>query len=181
MVLLSTFAEQANSAQDLLRKRVFAALALLGLAICSAVAWSQGSSAPPNDGGCTRSKSTYTCDWAAFQRLLPHTRSVTVEMQPMDLFTAGQLRKLVGSMGKLVAAQDQPADLTMLLTPVEPSGIDFGPADRPLAMLQVYQGNSLTGGRKLLWVETFSGQPDRPWPTTAHALISQFETRLATH
>ena len=159
--------------------RTCLAVALLGMAICAAPAPGQGSAAAPAEGGCTRQKNTYTCDWEAFRRLLPHMHSVTVETQPMDLFTAGQLRRLVSSLGKNVAAQDQPADLTMLLAPVEPSGIDFGPADRPLATLQIYRGNDVTGSRKRLWVETFSGQPDRPWPTTVHSLIEQFEKRMS--
>ncbi len=181
MVCVRGIAEQKIALQCCRARWLCIAVALLGTALCAAPVRAQGSSTAPAEGGCTRQKDTYTCDWEAFRRVLPHMRSVTVETQPMDLFTAGELRRLADRLGKNVAARGQPADLTFLLAPVEPSGIDFGPADRPLATLQIYRGNDMTGGRKLLWVETFSGQPDRPWPTTVHALIQQFETRLGGH
>ncbi len=73
---------------------------------------------------------------------------------------------------------DQPADLTFLLIPIDPTGVDFGPAGRDLATLRIYApGHNGTHGT-LLWAETYRGQPDRPWPAIAHATIEQFQSRL---
>ncbi|HEY4355671.1 MAG TPA: hypothetical protein VGN16_07995 [Acidobacteriaceae bacterium] len=153
-------------------------LVTMGLCAGSAIA-AQDASDPPAGPGCTKYKTMYRCNWREFHRWLPHLHSVTVETDPMDRAAAGQLRELAAAMGKGVATPASPADLTFVLKPVEPTGIDFGPADRDLATLQIYSGNAVTGNRTLLWVETYRGQADKPWPLVVRALIDQFQQRLS--
>jgi len=164
---------------DKVRRLALGLSLIAALTGCLASATAQDSGPPPAGIGCTKVKDIYSCNWQEFQRWLPHTRTVTVETQPIDRFTASQLRRLAAFMGKSVATSTSPSDLTFLLTPIEPTGIDFGPGDRNLATLQIYAGNGVSGNRTLLWVETYRGQADRPWPTIVHALVDQFQDRLS--
>lgn len=130
--------------------------------------------------GCTLQKQMYTCNWQAFRSKLDAAHTVAVETQHMDRPTAAQLRRLAEELGKTVT-DEQGADLTFLLIPLEPTGVHIGPGGEPLATLRVYaQGAGTTRGT-LLWAETYTAQPDRPWPTTVHALIEQFKERVSKH
>jgi len=134
-----------------------------------------------NEQGCTLEKQVYTCDWQAFVQRLDKARTIAIETQQIDKFTARQLRELAGELGKTVVPEDQLGDLTFLLIPMQSTGVHIGPAGEPLATLRIYA--SLTGAPRgtLLWAEMFTGQPDRPWPATVHALIEQFHDRLQKH
>jgi len=134
-----------------------------------------------NEQGCTLEKQVYTCDWQAFVQRLDKARTIAIETQQIDKFTARQLRELAGKLGKTVAPEDQLGDLTFLLIPMQSTGVHIGPAGEPLATLRIYA--SLPGAPRgtLLWAETYTGQPDRPWPATVHALIEQFHDRLQKH
>jgi hypothetical protein len=135
-----------------------------------------------NEQGCTLEKQVYTCDWAAFVQRLDKAHTVAVETESsVDRFTAKQLRELAEELGKTVAPEDQLGDLTFLLIPMQSTGVHIGPAGEPLATLRIYA--SLPGAPRgtLLWAETYTGQPDRPWPATVHALIQQFQDRLQKH
>jgi len=134
-----------------------------------------------NEQGCTLEKQVYTCDWQAFVHRIDKAHTIAVETQQIDRFTAKQLRELVGELGKTVAPEDQPGDLTMLLIPLQPTGIHIGPSGEPLATLRIYASAPGTPRGTLLWAETYTGQPDRPWPSTVHALIQQFQSRLQKH
>lgn len=129
-------------------------------------------------GGCTLDKQVYTCDWQAFRSRLDAAHTVTVETERMDRAAAGQLRKLAGELGKTVQHEGQPADLTFLLIPVEPTGVHLGPTGEPLATLRIYAPGPGTTRGTLLWAETYTGQPDRPWPMVVHELIEQFRARF---
>lgn len=128
--------------------------------------------------GCTLDKQVYTCDWRAFVEHLNKAHTIAVQTQSMDRFSARQLRELVGELGKSVAPEDQQGDLTFLLIPMQSTGIHIGPAGEPLATLRIY--TPLPGNPRgaLVWAETYTGQPDRPWPATVHALIEQFHDRV---
>jgi hypothetical protein len=135
----------------------------------------------PSEQGCTLEKQVYTCDWPAFVQRLDKAHTVAVETQQLDRFTAKQLRELVGELGKSVAPEDQVADLTFLLIPMQSTGVHIGPGGEPLATLRIYASLPGTPRGTLLWAETYTGQPDRPWPSTVHALIEQFHNRLQRH
>jgi hypothetical protein len=135
----------------------------------------------PSEGGCTLEKQVYTCDWAAFVQRLDKAQTVAVQTESLDRFTAKQLRELAGALGKTVAPEDELGDLTFLLIPMQSTGVHIGPGGEPLATLRIYA--SLPGAPRgtLLWAETYTGQPDRPWPATVHALIEQFHDRVQRH
>jgi len=134
-----------------------------------------------NEPGCTLEKQVYTCDWQAFLPRFEKAKTVAIETQQIDRFTARQLRELVAELGKSVAPEGGQGDLTMLLIPMQSTGVHIGPAGEPLATLRIYE--PLTGAPRgrLLWAETYTGQPDRPWPMTVHALIEQFKDRVQEH
>jgi hypothetical protein len=116
----------------------------------------------PSEPSCTLEKQVYKCDWQAFVQRLDKSHTVAVETQSsVDRFTAKQLRELAGELGKTVAPEDQ-----------------LGEA---IATLRIYASAPGTPRATLLWAETYTGQPDRPWPATVHALIQQFQDRLQKH
>ena len=122
---------------------------------------------------CTLSKQVYTCDKASFAATLKQVRIIAIEAQPRDQPAAAQLKQLVTSLGKTFAPNT--ADLTFRLTRTESSGIYVGPTNSALATLSVY-GLAPDGSRgPLLWLETFTGQPDMRWPSIIHATIQQFQ------
>ena len=166
-----------------MRRLVVAKFALLlGLGLWCAgrglTANAQRGSIQPAVEGCTQAKNIYTCDWETFRRALGAAHTVAVPVSPMDRFTAVQLRELAGALGKSVAAKGQAGDLVFSVLPVDSTGIDFGPRDRPLATLQVYAPEPDSGRKTLLWVETYTGQPDRPWAADVKAVIDQFRKRV---
>ncbi len=134
-----------------------------------------------NEPGCTLEKQVYTCNWPAFVQRLDKARTVAIETQQIDRFTAKQLRELVGELGKTVPTEDQLGDLTFLLIPMQSTGVHIGPAGEPLATLRVYASLPGTPRGTLLWAETYTGQPDRPWPSAVRSLIEQFHDRLQKH
>lgn len=129
--------------------------------------------------GCTLEKQIYTCSWQAFRPELDAAHTVAVETQRIDRSTAAQVRKLAEELGKSVVEGQQGADLTFLLIPLEPTGVHIGPGGEPLATLRIYKPGAGTPRGTLLWAETYTGQPDRPWPATVHALIEQFRSRVS--
>jgi len=142
----------------------------------------QAVAAPHQAEGCTLQKRVYSCNWDAFRSRLDAAQTIAVESQPMDRFTAAQLRKLVARLGKSVAGANQVADLTFILTPVESTGIHIGPAGEPVATLRIYASGAATGTESsrgtMVWAETWIGHSDRPWPSIVHSLIMQFEDRF---
>ena len=150
-------------------------LLVMSMALVGGVA-----SAQTEPGGCTLEKQVYTCNWQTFRGRLDAAQTVAIETDRMDRFAQGQLRKLAAEMGKSVAHEGQPADLTILLIPVEPTGIHVGPSGEPLATLRIYAPGPGRTRDTLLWAETYTGQPDRPWAATVNAVIEQFKGRLGT-
>jgi hypothetical protein len=133
--------------------------------------------APTTSPGCGVLQGVTTCNWHAFHHLLNKSSIIAVEHGKLDRFTGRQLAELVDRLGRTVASPDHPGDLTFVIVPATEHGIDIGPAEQPILDLQIYSGPTSSG--QLLWVETFRGDPDRPWPSSVHAVIEQFEARLA--
>lgn len=145
--------------------------------VSSGAAPAQSENAP----GCTLEKQVYTCNWQAFLPRLEKAKSVSIETHQMDRFTARQMRELAGQLGKSVAPEGEQGDLTMLLIPMESTGVHIGPRGEPLATLRIYAPLPGTPRGTLLWAETYTGQPDRPWPMTVQALLDQFKDRVQKH
>ena len=153
-------------------RRVLLLGLIAGLAVGTAAAQAG------SEAGCTLEKQIYTCNWQAFESRLNATHTVTIETGRMDHFAAAQLRNLAAEMGKSVVKTGEPADLTFLLIPIEPTGVHLGPSGEPLATLRIYAPGRGTTRGTLLWAETYKGDPDRPWPAVVEALIEQFRARL---
>jgi hypothetical protein len=140
-----------------------------------------GTMTAQQNGGCTLQKQVYTCDWQAFAQQLDKAKSISIETQSMDRFTARQLRQLAGELGKSVVPDGQQGDLTFLVIPLPSTGVHIGPAGEPLATLRIYAPEPGNARGKLLWAEIYTGDPDRPWPAIVHALIQQFHARIQRH
>jgi hypothetical protein len=117
----------------------------------------------------------FLCNREAFEKRFAAARLVRTDTDRLDLFAAHELEKMLAAEGKRVSTPGQRPDLAVSLFPVDRSGrIDFGPADVPLGTLRFYDPALGSGERALLWVETFDGQEDRPWPSVAVDLIRAF-------
>jgi hypothetical protein len=151
---------------------------MMAALLVGGAAMAQSENAAP---GCTLEKQVYTCNWQAFAHRLNRAETVAVETESLDRFTARQMRQLVGELGKRVASEGQEGDLTFLLIPIQSTGVHIGPAGEPLATLRIYAALPGNPRGTLLWAETYTGQPDRPWAMTVHALIEQFKDRVQKH
>ncbi len=150
---------------------------VLCLGVCA------GAAAQQHPSGCVLEfQDHYRCDREGFQQRLAAAHTVRVDTDRLDLFAAKRTRELAQSLGKSVTAQGQQPDLIFDLSPVDRSGrVELSPADVALATLSVYDPLRGTGKRSLIWVETFDGQTDRPWPGTVIELIRKFQKDALTH
>ncbi len=122
--------------------------------------------------GCVLHGVGYTCDQQQFERVLRTAKTVSVQVPRMNPAEAQQLQKLARSLGKTTPAG--PADLTFVLVRPGSPGVYFGPANRNLAEIRVYQNSTSAAPAKLVWVERYYGQPGDPWPIVVHRLADQF-------
>lgn len=122
--------------------------------------------------GCSKSGDQYNCNKDNFRRILQVSRTVSVQVPRLDASSSGQLGKLARALGKTVRSGN--ADLSFVLVRPEPSGIYYGPSDRLLASIRVYYGVAANDPGKLVWVESYYGQPGAPWPIVVDHLTSQF-------
>jgi hypothetical protein len=128
---------------------------------------------------CILQKDLYQCDWLAFKQTFVTARTVSVQAEPMDVHSNLELKKLVQQLGKSVIDRGpQPADLTMLLVPLNKDGIYIGPGDENLGTLRIYTGRTKTEPGTLVWAETYRGPKDIPWSSVEFYLMRQFEARL---
>ena len=140
------------------------------------VALISAASAPaqsPTLNSCTLDKGHYACDEAGFAHALKSAKTVAIEAQPFSHASEHALENLVRDLSK--TAQSEPADLTFVLFRPEAQGLFYGPGGRDLAYLRVYAHGTQSERGSLVWVETYSGQPDLPWPAIAHQLVQQFK------
>jgi hypothetical protein len=156
----------------MVRRRVRVVVGMMSALLVGGAAMAQTENAAP---GCTLQKQVYTCNWQAFVDRLNRAETIAVQTESLDRFTARQLRDLIGELGKRVAPERQEGDLTFLLIPIQSTGVHIGPRGEPLATLRIYSAGPESPRRTLLWAETYTGQPDRPWPSTVHELIEQFQ------
>jgi hypothetical protein len=122
--------------------------------------------------GCTGNGNILTCDESAFRQILQAAVSIAVETPPHDPSSLRRLEKLAHALGKSVRANS--ADLTFVLIRPEWSGINYGPSDRELAELRIYHRAAGVASGELLWVQTYRGQPDTPWPIAVDHLVTEF-------
>jgi len=130
----------------------------------------------PSSFGCTVRKGYYQCDREEFLAALKNAKTTAVESKPFDTATTNSLVKLVRTLNKTEVTNS--ADLTFVLIRAQAEGIFYGPSDRELASLLVYVGPPSGPYRKLIWVETFNGEPDRVWPIVVFDILKQFKSGL---
>ena len=146
---------------------------VLCLCIVFSIAPALLSQAAPTPG-CTVEENYYHCNQAAFLATLNETRTIAFESRPFDQATTNSLGKLVRTLNKTAVTNS--GDLTLVLIKSQAEGIFFGPSDRQLASLLVYSGNPQK--KRLIWIETFKGEPDLVWPIVVFDIIRQFKTNL---
>lgn len=117
---------------------------------------------------CKLKGDQYTCDRHGFQQVLKAVKSVSVNAPRLDPTSAKEMDTLAQKLGKTVRSG---SDLTLVLARSGSSGIYYGPSDRELATIRAYYGSA----RKLLWIESYYGQPDTPWPIVVNRLTKQFQ------
>lgn len=155
-------------------------LGTIGVCLLAGTSGAQ-EAAPPSVAGCVLHRHVYTCNWAEFRATLSTAHTVRVPVDPMDRFTAVQLRRLARSLGKTVSPKGQPADLEFDVISAASQGVSIGPSDQPLATLRIFDIADPGRRPRLIWAETFRGQPDRPWASQVQAAIAQFQARLSRH
>jgi hypothetical protein len=153
-----------------INRSLWACAALLASALTAAA-----QQQPPRTAGCVlQFQDHYICNRDAFQVRLAAAKTVQVSVARMELFAGQEMTKLVQGLGKTEVVKGGKPDLIFELSSVDRNGrIDFGPNDYALATLAVYE--PVRDGRHRIWVETFDGQEDRPWPGTVVDLIRRFQ------
>lgn len=154
-------------------------------ALCAATALpSQAQSSTQQnapDSACVLQKDVYQCDWLAFKHTFESAKTVSVQTETQDEHADHELRRLARQLGKNVIPRgEQPADLTLLLIPLNKEGIYIGPGEENLGTLRIYSGRTASNPGTLVWAETYRGTKDIPWPSVEFYLMHQFEARLKT-
>ena len=126
--------------------------------------------------GCVKQDKTYVCNWQGFRADLKAANTVAVRSEQLDPYTGVQLKDLAKSLDKKIVEKD--ADLGFEVVPVDTNGVRIGAGDQALAELRVYAKAPLTNRYDPIWVETYTGQMDRPWTNTVHAVIAHFQERV---
>lgn len=124
---------------------------------------------------CTLHNNLYTCDKGAFERVLASAKTAAIETGPTDAFAQNKLKSLVAAMGKTLVPHGEHPDITLLLIPVDPTGVEFNTNLAQLATLRVFAAQPDKSGRgDLVWAENYSGNPDLEWPAVVTQLVSRF-------
>jgi hypothetical protein len=119
-----------------------------------------------------------TCDRGEFLRRFAEAKTVALESQPRDHVADAQLAGFAKRLGKQVD-QGSPADLTIRVVRPAETGFGVGPMDVELASLRVFASKDGPDKSRLLWVETYKGQPDVPWQAVVRAITSQLQNTIA--
>ncbi len=151
-----------------------------GVALCAGLAAQAfGQAETTLSNGCTLRKDVYTCDVGAFQRVLAGAKTAAVETGPTDALAQDRLKKLVAAAGKTLVGKGEHADVTFLLVPVDPNGVQFTSGETRLATLHVFAARPDAPGRgDLVWADNYSGTADTQWFAVVSRLISQFEDKF---
>lgn len=140
----------------------------------AALSLQPASRVPPPQTTITCDPSGTNCDQTTLRTTVHDARTIAIQAPPRDRVAQAELGRLVHDLGKQLAPPHGAADLTLILTQPQPSGVEIGPGDRDLATLQVYSGR--TG--QLIWVQRVRGQGNKPWPAIVGETLEQFRTSL---
>ena len=128
--------------------------------------------------GCTLQNHTYTCSKPDLERALSLAKTITYISQPANHASDAALADLIKHLGKTPVADDTPSDLTFLLEPLQEAGVQVGPGTVDLARLRVLLPAPSGSQGKLLWVQTFNGDPSMTWPAIARATTLALRDQL---
>lgn len=128
---------------------------------------------------CSVDGAQYTCSRTGLASAFAEARTVALESQPKDRLADGELASFVKSLGKLVVPAQGPADITLRLVRTGSTGISVGSFDVELGTLRVFSTRTGKSNSHLLWVETYRGQQDVPWPAVVHELTGQLQAALS--
>lgn len=126
--------------------------------------------------GCTLEKGYYQCNRTAFLAALKEARTVAVQSRPFDQATTISLSNLARALNKTEISSSP--DLTFVLIRAQAEGVFFGPSDRELASFLVYARGSQGSEKRIIWIETFDGEPDIVWPIVVYDIIRQFKASI---
>jgi|SRR5450756_2285459 len=128
---------------------------------------------------CVLAKQIYTCDGPAFQKRLASAKVISIETHSIDKYAQAQLRNLVTKkLGKVLAAENSPADLIVLLIPLDSEGMNLTPGESGLGTLRIYTASPENTRGQLIWAEVFTGHEDMPWPAVVNGVIFQFQSHF---
>ena len=128
--------------------------------------------------GCTLQERIYTCSKADLERALGLAKTITYLSQPANHASDSALSDLIRHLGKVPATGDTPSDLTFILEPLQEAGVQVGPGTVDLARLRVFLTAPAGVQGKLLWVQTFNGDPSMTWPAIARATTLALRDQL---
>ena len=154
-------------------------VALVGFAAVTATMPAVAQQETSVSSGCVLNHDLYTCDRGKFLEVLGAAKTAAIETGPTDAAAQGELKKLVAQMGKTLVERDQHPDVTLLLVPIDPAGVQFNSGETRLATLRVFAAVPQKAGRgDLVWAENFTGATDLPWFAVVKRLGAQFRTHF---
>ena len=155
--------------------------ALLALAVyLGPIAPARQAPAAADLPACVLQGRNYLCNKPNAIAALAAAHTVALVSQPANHASDAALASLARSLDKAVLPGDKAdgADLTLRLTPIEPAGVSVGMGTTNLAMLNLFAATPGNPIGRLLWSETYNGNPDMPWPSVVNALTRQFKAHL---
>lgn len=158
-------------------RRTLAPLLLL-LAPAALLAQNANQAALSRMAGCTLQGHLYTCSRADLQHAISLATTITYISQPANHASDAALADLIKKLGKTPATGDAPSDLTFILEPLQEAGVQVGPGTVDLAKLRVLLTAPSGSSGKLLWVQTFNGDPSMVWPAVARATTAALRDQL---
>jgi hypothetical protein len=119
-----------------------------------------------------------TCSRETLAKRFAEAKTVAVDSTPKSRSGEAQLRSKMTLLGKQIAPEGAPADITLRLVQTPPDGVDMGAGDSERGTLQVFwtkQGQP----QQLLWVERYLGHAETPWPAMVQVMAQHFQATLA--
>jgi hypothetical protein len=164
-----------------LRRPVFNLISFLALTLTIPL-YAQPDPSIGDIGSCTLKNHVYTCNRNEFEKAFTATRNVAIETHNIDASSRTRLADmLTKKYGKNVVASTSSGaepELIFLIIPLGHEGVNVVPGEVELGTLRVY--SSTPGGARghLVWAETYTGEPDLPWPAVSRALLLQFQSHF---
>lgn len=134
---------------------------------------------PPPTVDCSLESGHYTCTRSVLLHRFAEAHTVAIATEPRSRMAQAQLTHFIESLDKQVVPDGQQADITLHLVRAPSDGVEVGPSDMDLATLRVFWSRHGNDRSHLIWVETYRGQVDRPWPAVVNGLTSQFQKTLS--